>query len=515
MNVVRSRARTTKWNLFFHYVAIALAFASGLVLVPLYLKYIPLDLYGAWLATGNIVVWLTAVDPGLSTVLQQRVGIAYGRGDLQDVRAMLAAGLLIAGGVSASILVLGLVVSGQLPTWLDLAPTIDGALLKRAFLLAVTGTAVTIFSFAITAVNQGLQSSVGIGLVYGVVNLLGIILTVALLYNGFGLLAIPVATLFRGLGLTLGNAGYLSWRLVSERIGFLPSLQQIPVLTRLVSYTFLARAGSVVANNADAFIVARFLGAEVVPVLTLTRKAPDMSRLLVERPAVAFMPAVSHLVGAGQIDKARQVLLRLVRLILWLLGLLWGGFFAFNDDFVRLWVGPELFAGSVINVVICLGLVVTVISNSLANLCLALGNIKGNSLTSVAQSMLFVPLIVLGVNYLGLLGVVLAPLLAMLATSIWYYPRSFARLLRLSLPDCRAIGREVIYILVVVVPLTLGFYWVHLEGWIQFGLSVLGFIAGYTIGLWLLSRSFQAEGTKVIHKSQIAIFSNWFVEEPD
>ena len=54
-------------------------------MVPLYLKYIPVELYGAWLATGNIVNWLLVVDPGISTVVMQRVGKSYGADDRSEV----------------------------------------------------------------------------------------------------------------------------------------------------------------------------------------------------------------------------------------------------------------------------------------------------------------------------------------------------------------------------------------------------------------------------------------------
>ena len=66
---MRTRTKTTQWNLFFQYTSIVLTVIWSIVLVPLYLKFIPLDIYGAWLATGNIVAWLSIMDPGLSAVL--------------------------------------------------------------------------------------------------------------------------------------------------------------------------------------------------------------------------------------------------------------------------------------------------------------------------------------------------------------------------------------------------------------------------------------------------------------
>jgi len=125
MKIVRTPRRTTKWNLFFHYVSIALALVSGVVLVPLYLRFIPLYLYGAWLATGNILAWLTVIDPGLSTVLQQRAGMAYGRRDVAELGSLLTGGVLLSGAIALLVLIAGLASSGFLIGWLNLTTSLD------------------------------------------------------------------------------------------------------------------------------------------------------------------------------------------------------------------------------------------------------------------------------------------------------------------------------------------------------------------------------------------------------
>ena len=79
---VVSRRFTSLVNLFFHYNAVVLVIVQGILLVPLYLRSIPVATYGAWLATGSILSWIDLVDPGLSDVLRQRVAYTYGKGDV-------------------------------------------------------------------------------------------------------------------------------------------------------------------------------------------------------------------------------------------------------------------------------------------------------------------------------------------------------------------------------------------------------------------------------------------------
>ena len=363
-------------------------------MVPLYLKFIPTDTYGAWLATGNVLTWITAIDPGLSSILQQRVAVAYGKEDFRGIQELISGGGIITSIIVFLTFISGLIISKYLANWLNLPSTIDIDLIVTAFKLAVIGTSIILFSFSITSINQGLQSSLGIGLIFVSVNIISIFLNIILLYNGFGLLSIPISLIFRGSGLLVGNACYLGWRLYHEKIGLNFNLNNIFSLVSLISYTFLARVGLSLTNNIDSFIASRFIGVEIIPALTFTRQIPEMSKMFVERPVIAFMPSLSHLLGAGEIGKAREVLLRLLRYVSWFLGLLAGGFGAFNQDFIKLWIGKQFFAGQDINLFICIGLVISVVSSCFGNLCFSMGNIKGNGLISFIQSLLYVTLVI-------------------------------------------------------------------------------------------------------------------------
>jgi O-antigen/teichoic acid export membrane protein len=461
--------------------------------VPLYLRFIPLDLYGAWLATGNILAWLTVIDPGLSSVLQQRAAVAYGKGDVAELTALLTGGVLLSGAISLLVLVAGLISSRFLIGWLNLSTTPDIEIVEQAFTLAVVGSALMFFSYGLTAFNQGLQSSLGIGLVFVTTMMVSLALTVVLLYQRAGLLALPIGLVVRGVGLTIGNAGYLLWRFVGEKMRYRFSVQGAGTLARLSSYTFLGRGAGVIATNLDAFVLTRYLGPEVAPVFVLTRKAPDMSRMFLERPAIAFMPAVSSLVGAGEMERARAVLLRLLRLILWLMGLIAGGFLAFNSEFVALWVGSRFFAGGVVNLFIVLTLVATAVTSALSNLCFALGNIKGNSIASLAQGLLSVPLMVLGARHWGMLGVAVAPLVGMAAVSAWYYPAAFSRLLKLERADLLAMVREGAAVMVATMVAMGALFWVTAAAWPVFVLAVGAFGAVYSAVLGGMSPVFRAE----------------------
>jgi len=499
MEIVRSRRRTTVWNMFFQYFTVVYALISGIVLVPLYLTFIPLELYGNWLATGNIIAWIVIVDPGLSTALMQRTSVAYGGGDTTTLNGLITSGVTLSGAVAGIILIVGLIMAGYLPNLLAASgPELKS--LSAAFYLAVVGTSLTVFSYGVTAINMGLQSSLGIGLVSAVSTLSSLLLTVVLLYEGAGLLAIPAALMARGAALIAGNVVYLVWRIRQERIPYRPSLAGSRFLLGLMSFTFIGQGLARIAANVDVLFVARQIGPEAAAAFALTRKAPDLSRTVLDRPATAFMPAIASLVGAGELSRARAVLVRLLSILVWLTGLAVVGFLGFNRAFVGLWVGGHLFAGYPVNVAIVLSLALAVLASTLASMCYALGDIKANSLVWGAYSVLVLPLMYFGSKYYGILGVALSQVVGLALVGVGYFPWRFAKLTKLSGAEATAMASEFMRACLAAAAALLASLLCLPSSWASFVACVVGACTVYALVLAVVSNGFRRELRSVADK---------------
>nr|WP_039448913.1 oligosaccharide flippase family protein [Pedobacter glucosidilyticus] len=466
---------------------------SGIFLVPLYLKYIPIETYGAWLATGNVLIWITVIDPGISMVLQQKIGFAYGENDINQVKEYMFAGIFITAVISVLIFVSGLILASFLNLFLKFPSSIDLPLIKKSFIIALAGSALMVFSYSLTSINQGLQSSIGIGIIYVVTTISSILLSIFLLNHNFGLYSLAIVPLFTGAGLTLGNIGYLIWRLKAEKIEFSFSLKEVRTLLQLVSYSFIGKIGSVIANNMDLIIVARYLGPQTVASLNLTKKGPELSKTFIERPVIAFLPAISHLRGSGDLEKQKLILIRLLLIIIWILGLVGAGFITFNDDFVRLWVGEKVFAGQLISFFICINIIFSSVTNCLGNLCFALGSIKNNSLIAFSQSILTGIILVIGAKFYGLMGVVIAPLISIALMSLWIYPLIFFRILKLEKEKKKCLGIEVVIVFFISFFLSYVFQFLYSNNWVAFIFQTLCFSVVFFSVLYLLSQPFRYE----------------------
>jgi Na+-driven multidrug efflux pump len=419
---MRNRSSVVKWNLFFNYAATVVSIINGLAIIPFYLKFIENGLFGAWLATGNILVWLTIVEPGVGDVLQQRVAAAIGLNDKVNAGKYITSGIVISIAISIIVLVVGFCTSYFILDVLKLTSEIDTNQLLGAFLVAVVSTSITMVSYAFIGSNQGLQSSLGIGLIYLGSNILGITLNIYLLFHGFGLYSIAYATLFRISISCIGYILYLCYRLKKYKISLSFDKNFFVNFSKLFSYTFIGKISSTIISNLDLILVARFIGPEMVTMLELTRRPIRILQGFTDRVSTSFIAPLANLKGEGDYSKIKSIFIRFIYLFIWTSTFIIFGFVALNENLLAIWAGKSIFLGNPLNILLSVTLWISSLLYNLSNFSYALGNIKDNSTISMAKSIIYL-ILMLGLGYLfGVYGVILASLLSILASEAWYYP---------------------------------------------------------------------------------------------
>jgi len=457
-------------------------------------------MYAAWLASGNILAWVTLVDPGLSTVLRQRVAVAYGRNDRMAIGEIVSAGLLISGGVIVLFIGGGIFLGARIPFILGYPTGVDIGLLIKAYSVAVLGAGFMVFSYSLVSIGKGLQSTLELGLILTSIRIVYLGVIILLLTRGLGIMALAYSQLFNGLTFTLLGALFLWTRLRREGIVLRFSIRGIHEFTGLLSFTFMGRVVSVVGANLDLVLTSRLLGLSDTSVLAFTRRVPETIRPLIARLSDAFAPSVSYLYGAGESDRTRAVLLRLWRIVFWLLGLFAVGFILLNKDFVSLWIGPAFYAGFFVNALICGGIVLGVLESSLNDLCFATGDVRGTSVVASIRGGICIALLFLLGSRWGMRGMVAAPLLAILLTSVWYLPQSFARRLHLDAVHRRNLITEIFRVLCAGISTGIIFAWFHVTTWGGFVLLSASVAVTYIGALVLLSAQFRTEAAGITSK---------------
>jgi O-antigen/teichoic acid export membrane protein len=413
----------------------------------LYLEHIPIDLYGAWLASGNVLTWLTVIDPGISTVVTQRVGKSFGANKLEAVFAYAFWGILITLCIVVLVIFLGFEVSSHISSWTQITDSNENAKeLQNNFKLVVLATGVTLVAFAVGAVNLGLQATFAHGMNYLLANTLSLFATIVLLFSNAGLWAITIGLAVRSVVFLIG--GMVCMCLLFLRFSIRSNFQIsfLWEILRLISFTSIGRIGETVARNADAFLIARFIGVQFVPVYTLSKRGFSVAEMLLNRIAHGVGPSLSHLQGeVGRGKRVNEVVLNVLKINVWVLPLAFIGFLTLNESFIKLWVGSEFFVGNTISMLMCCLLLFSTLSTSMYVICIALGDLEYSSKIYFFQSVVTLFLLILGLNYIGLIGAVLAPIIGYVCFSTWYFPKSLKKRTTIIRSDWELLGKETLY----------------------------------------------------------------------
>ena len=305
-SVLPSRRRAVTLNFIAQLVGYAFVVIQGIFLVPLYLRFIAVPLYGAWLASTQVVGWVTLLDPGTDEVTRQRAAHAYGSGKLEQVGGLIGSGFVVNLIVAACVTIVSLLLSQALPWWFGISGPNGRQLVIASSLLALA-SGMSVVAYIAGSSLQALQCTGTYGIVLILGNVAGLGLNLKLLHAGWGLSAISASFLFRALVWAAGWACTLFWECRFRngppvRLTF--SIQEARTLIRLAGHMLVSKIAAILQTSSDGILTGTLLGPSQTARLVLTGRIIDASRMLPDKIGSAMQPALSNLVGVGDVRRA-------------------------------------------------------------------------------------------------------------------------------------------------------------------------------------------------------------------
>ena len=245
-------------------------------------------------------------------------------------------------------------------------------------------------------------------------------------------------------------------------------------------------------QSAQPLLVGAVLGGSAAAVYGITQCSIVTANLLVTRLGGAFLPSFTHLFGEGRLDRCRQVIQQFSSANALLASLVMGGILAFNQAFVGLWVGPELYAGDHVTALLVLCAIADAFMGVPYSTVFAGGGFRQLSRIMVISAPTQVA-VTLGLLSFGLWGAAAGALCGsllrlglmtyhsrqMLASSEHAEARHgevMGRTLRLLAPGV------VLGLVIAIAPTG------HIEDWKTFVLGALGFLVAATAVTWMIGR---------------------------
>ena len=416
MKVSRRKAAIATWSA--STLNVLILSIQAFVLIPLYLQHIGNRLYGAWLGSGEILVWIAAFDFGLPNLLIQRIGVAHGRGDTRRMAEYFATGTVMILILAVLVGSVGVGLSLKISSWMGL----DGAeatLLRSCFLLGVVTSCLNIANNAVVAFCRGVQKT---GFISGVLVLAGLVsfaLSGYLVITGWGLWAIAWGLMARTAVSTLGSIAFVIITFRGEMMRFLSVKKDL--LRDLLSSSpavFLAAIGAGVPI--ETTLVAVMVRPEMAVIYNITRKAADMAASLAGMISQASLGGFSHLVGADP-KRAMRIHSEIMALFTSFAIAVAAAYIALNSNFISIWVGPQQFGGHILTILMGLGTVMVGRASLINNLYRFSGPMVKGSIMIIIETILKIILMMILLQLVGLPGLPTAALITSLISSAVCY----------------------------------------------------------------------------------------------
>ena len=406
--LVPSRSRAAAATFSANAVNALIVGIQAIVLVPLYLHATGPRLYGSWLASAEVLVWMQAMDLGIPNLMIQRIASAYGRNDKSRAAEWSATGIFVVGVISILIGAAGVLIALGLPALVGAAPQ-DRALLSGSFVVGTIATCGTLFANGFVGMARAIQDTYFLSAALVVSALAGLVTSLVLIMGGWGLWAIPLGLVARAV---VGLAAALVFAVHVWRVHFaMPFRIERGILKELLTTSPITAIGGIsyaLMSQSEIVLVAALIRPELAVVYALTRRAADLGRSLVDMIGFATYGGVAHLMTSADGETARRIYGRILALHLACAIAVGAAYLAVNRSFLDVWVGPSVAGG--LGLIFLMAIQSVVLGHSyLLNLHYrAMGRVVEGSLALVIEALVRVPLLAAMLLLIGLPGLPIA-----------------------------------------------------------------------------------------------------------
>jgi putative LPS biosynthesis related flippase len=420
---MKNKKNVVKWNFIFYFMEFLYTILIGIVLVPLYMAYIPKDLYGFWLATGNILSILTLINPGFSDVIQQKIAYCYGLHNYEKIGLYAVSGICLTLVFSLTILVIGIGINFFMGDIFTMKMSYLHEL-KIAFSLMLIGVFLIINYYSFSSILYAFLSSKSIGLIVLLGNSLSTLISIYLIIHGYGLIAIGVASVVRGGTFLLCSIICVILKFRGEQIRIAFSFNNIKEIFSFSIYNFLGKVGQALLTNMNSFLTAKFVSPIDAANLRFTQTGPEFGKILVLRFLYSVAPIIPNLLAAKGLEAIKVKLLNIMYFLISFIFLVCVGFYLLNEQFIYLWLGENNFSGKEINFIIVVLLFFSSINKVCFQFLFALGDMKKSNKILFYQSLLYLPIVIFTTKFCGIIGLLLSGILIeLLALFVFFFPK--------------------------------------------------------------------------------------------
>ncbi len=337
------KTKATIYNILAGYSNIIYSIISGLVLVPFYLDDFGSEVYGVWLATGNLISWIGILGGALSIVFAQNLAVSYAKNHMTEFRQLVGSGIILFTSLALLIYV-GVLLASDLFLGLFQFNPNEFDTIKKALTMSALASSVSVFHSLLFYILGSWFMNAPVLYATLIGGGIGILLNISMLYYGFGLLSIPLSMIGKSviIFILLYRSVHLEW--IKRKLQLpLVNWPQTKILVIKSGPILLSNIASLGLNHSQSTIIGLLFGPTSATIVSLTDKLYSLIKTFIYPIGNAILQPLSSIMHKKEeFDNVSKKFIHNIDLLA-LLGIL--VCLIVNKAFITLWVGPEYFGG--------------------------------------------------------------------------------------------------------------------------------------------------------------------------
>jgi len=387
------------------YALVFITIVEGLVLIPIYFRKIGAENYGVWITLMSILTVTSIVNFGVNNVINQRISFGIAQFDDKNVKSYFVLGMIFYLFISLFFLLLSTIISVNIQSFFPNS-SIEKSVLQNVFWLGVIFFILSMFNDFMRGVSQAFLKPLNVLAANILGKLIGIITVLLLMFNGQGLISIP-------LGLLCGAAAsfVLNILITQKNIGVLKGkiILDIAIIKECLSVSpslLGARVGTIIFTKSPYVLLTYFDGASVTAVYAVLVKVGELMLQMVRIAINAVVPALSHLSGES-INQAKSHISTISFIFTLFVIIAFGLYVSLNYHFIQLWVPNIVLSEGMRGFILWFGLAMYLftLAEVLRSFMYSLGEFKYVSNVLLVSSSLYLLLLLILVPNLGMEGI--------------------------------------------------------------------------------------------------------------
>lgn len=389
------------------YLNTTISIVQGLLLLPIYFKFVSIATYGYWVTIGSIIALLSIVNFGVGNLSIQRISTAYAKKDFQKVGDYFINSLYLFTIISIVFIFLGVL----LYVFFDEKELLlinERNNLVLAYFIALNTMVLTFFNNALKGFSNSLLKPL-FGVYSTVISrIVGIALLLIMLYSDYGLLSIPLSLLLTEILVFISNSIYVRKQYVLLKIKSKFNKKIMLDYLNMSPHLFGLIFGNMLLNKSHSILITALLSAEITTLYTITRKVIDIILQAVNIVNSSLIAPFSHLVGEGDEKKIRYIVLKIIGLSFFVSVIMYGIYMIINHTFISLWLDNEKVLNQNIILFIGLGALAHSMTRIFRSILFGFDKFKFTSFMVVIEGISFVLLSIVLIKLFHIIGIAIS-----------------------------------------------------------------------------------------------------------